>query len=323
MGGSGSGGPFAGGRTPDRLAKLVRDAEQKNSSAEFNAALAQTLNGLLSELARDVDLVRDRLTTIEDSLSGVLEQSLDQLFGGSVAKHTYVDGLSDVDTLLLINETGLENKKPNEVLQHLASILQKDLGNEVRVSHGDMAVTVTFPSGPECPNDMDIQLLPAIKMGNGHRIPSSRRPNEWSHVIDPESFQKALTRRNEQCGMKLIPVIKLAKAIIGNLPESQRLSGYHIESLAISAFKHYDGDKTTSAMVPFFFEKAKNLVLSPIKDKTGQSIHVDDYLGAENSEQRIAASHIIGRIGRRMLNATAAESIAQWNDLFGLALSND
>lgn len=53
----------------------------------------------------------------------------------------------------------------------------------------------------------------------------------------PENFQMALSERNEQCGGKLVPTIKLAKAVIGSLPEKQRLTGYHVESLAIAAFR--------------------------------------------------------------------------------------
>ena len=134
--------------------------------------------------------------------------------------------------------------------------------------------------------------------------------------INPENFQAALTERNNECGNKLVPVIKLAKGIIATLPEAQRLSGYHVESLAISAFRGYDGPKTVSAMLPTFFEKAKDLVLAPIKDRTGQSINVDSYLGPENSPERLSAGHILDRLGRRMRNATAAGSKDQWLAMF-------
>jgi hypothetical protein len=80
----------------------------------------------------------------------------------------------------------------------------------------------------------------------------------------------------------------------------------------------YAGEMTTRAMLPFFFERARELVLSPIHDSTGQSVHVDDYLGVANSEARQSASHIIGRLERRMRNATAAGSTTQWQALFGL-----
>jgi hypothetical protein len=91
-----------------------------------------------------------------------------------------------------------------------------------------------------------------------------------------------------------------------------------MESIGIAAFRNYEGDRTTTAMLPTFFERARELVLSPIKDSTGQSVHVDDYLGPANSEARQAASHVLGRLARRMRNATAAGSTAQWQALFGL-----
>jgi hypothetical protein len=157
----------------------------------------------------------------------------------------------------------------------------------------------------------------AIATKSDHiHVPSSRTDG-WSK-IDPIAFQRALTDRNEQCGGKLVPTIKLAKAINGELPETQRLSGYHMESVGIAAFREYDGEMTTRAMLPVFFDRAKELVLSPIKDRSGQSIHVDEYLGPENSEARQIASHVLGRIARRMKNATASASTAQWQALFGL-----
>lgn len=70
-------------------------------------------------------------------------------------------------------------------------------------------------------------------------------------------------------------------------------------------------------MLPLFFERAKDLVLSPIRDHTGQSVHVDSYLGAANSEDRQAVSHLMSRLARRMRNASAGASTAQWRALFG------
>jgi len=74
---------------------------------------------------------------------------------------------------------------------------------------------------------------------------------------------------------------------------------------------------TTSAMLPHFFEHAKVRVLRPMTDSTGQSVHVDGYMGVANSEARQKASHLLGRLSKRMANATAARSIPQWKALFG------
>ena len=91
-----------------------------------------------------------------------------------------------------------------------------------------------------------------------------------------------------------------------------------MESLGIAAFRNYAGELTTAAMLPVLFERARELVLSPIRDSTGQSVHVDEYLGPANSDARMAVSHVMGRLARRMRNATAAGSTAQWRAMFGL-----
>jgi hypothetical protein len=209
--------------------------------------------------------------------------------------------------MLIINDTELVDHEPATALERMAHILTENL-HGTSVWHGKMAVTVEYPDG------MQLQLLPTIRTTQGLKVPSSQG-TDWSR-INPQKFQEALVRRNQECAGKLVPTIKLAKAILGTLPESQRLSGYHVESLAIAAFKKYDGPRTTAAMLPTFFERAKELVLSPIRDRTGQSVHVDEYLGPEGSSERTVASHLLGRVAKRMRNASAAGSTAQWQALF-------
>jgi hypothetical protein len=308
MGGSGGGGVFSSSRTPEQLSDTIRRTEKETSAAEFEIQLGEILGNLLARYnSRDTPLIQERLDDVKMHLEGAIEGTTDQLFGGSVAKHTYVDGLSDVDTMLIINDTELANHDPTKALDRITKILTENL-KTVKVSHGKMAVTVDFSDG------MQLQLLPTIRTKDGLKVPSSRGPG-WSH-IDPQKFQAALTQRNQECAGKLVPTIKLAKAVLGILPESQHLSGYHIESLAIAAFKEYAGQKTTSAMLPIFFERAKDLVLSLIKDRTGQSIHVDEYLGPEGSSERASASHLFGRLAKRMRNASAAGSATQWRAIF-------
>jgi hypothetical protein len=311
MGGTGGGGTFVR-RTPEELRDIVRKSEDQTTVAAFEAELSRTLGDLLGAYnSRDTPTVNERLGEIKEAMHGTIEGAFDQLFGGSVAKHTYVDGLSDVDSLILINDTDLENKSPQLALERMEAIIKGHLQGEADVEHGRMAVKVTFPDG------MVIQLLPAIKSGDGNLLVPSSRRDAWS-TINPTTFREALTKRNEECAGKLVPTIKLAKAINGQLPDGQRLSGYHMEALGIATFKGYKGEMTTSAMLPALFERARELVLSPIRDSTGQSVHVDEYLGPANNDTRIALSHVLGRIARRMRNATAAGSTAQWRALFGL-----
>jgi hypothetical protein len=304
---SGGGGSYTDWNA-ESLASAVRDDRQR-SADEFNVKLAEYLRELLATYnSRDTEKVRERLAECKDLLKETVEITLDHLYGGSVAKHTYVDGLSDIDSLLIVNGSGLENLSPATILQRMDKTLREGLPPDIQVDHGSMAVTVEYSDG------MKIQLLPAIRAVSGLKVPSSQGDG-WSH-INPDGFNEALTRRNQECGGKLVPTIKLAKAVIATLPEQYRLTGYHVESLAIAAFRGFEGEKTTSTMLPYMFQQAKDLVLSPIRDHTGQSVHVDEYLGEANSIMRQYESRLIGNLAKRMANASAAQSRAQWEALF-------
>jgi hypothetical protein len=307
MGGGGGGSSYRDW-TADQLKGAVQKDSQK-SSAEFDMTLSAYLAELLGYFnGRDTQLVRERLDEVTAALKEELQGEIDQLFGGSVAKHTYVDGLSDIDSLLILDGAKFADHAPTAVVQQMAETLRTKLGNAVAVEAGQMAVSLTYPDG------MKIQLLPALRSDGKLHVPSFVHGG-WSS-IDPEGFQKALVRRNEECGGKLVPTIKLAKAVIAGFPEKYRLSGYHVESLAIAAFRGFTGVKTTSQMLPHFFERSKDLVLSPIRDSTGQSVHVDEYLGDEASPLRTESSHILAGIAKRMRSASAAKSTARWAELF-------
>jgi hypothetical protein len=291
-----------------QLSRAVREDADK-STDEFDSVLSQYLAELLGRFnSRDKQLTRERLNVILAALKDELQESIDQMYGGSVAKRTYVDGLSDIDSLIVFSYKKFADQTPAAILKEMATTLSANLPNDVTVGTGSMAVTLRYADG------MEIQLLPALRRENGLSVPSFSH-NGWSE-INPETFQRALVRRNEECGGKLVPTIKLAKAIIANFSEKYRLSGYHVESLAITAFRNYDGIKTTSRMLPYFFERCKELVLAPIKDRTGQSVHVDGYLGDENSPVRQESSHLLSGIAKRMRNASAAKSRDSWAALF-------
>jgi hypothetical protein len=87
--------------------------------------------------------------------------------------------------------------------------------------------------------------------------------------------------------------------------------------MSIAAFKLYTGPLVIEKMLPYLIGKMSELVKSPIRDSSGQSIHVDAYLGRANSEPRKRMSHLLDRTYRRMENATAAQSIEQWGTILG------
>jgi hypothetical protein len=307
MSGGSGGGFFSKGSRPDELARRTREAEEQARDDTFEASVA---GFLAAELAvyndRDVSGTEAVLDALKRDLENEVEGTVDLLFGGSVAKHTYVDGLSDVDALVLMGRPDQNKESPEKLKKILAECLVARYG-ESAVAARTLAITLTL-------HDKTIQLLPALRDGKKFRIAASDGAS-WAQ-IDPAGFATALTKCNQAMDGKLVPCIKLAKAIIGSLPEQRRLSGYHVESLAIQIFKGYQGPKTPKAMVRVFFEKAAEDVKQPIKDSSGQSIHVDEYLGEPHSLSRRIVADALDRIARRIRNADGARSLEGWKELF-------
>lgn len=306
MGGAG-GGFFPGGSRPEDLLRQRRKAEEAARDSAFEIAVGDFLAGLLAEFnGRDVESTRRFFAQMERDLGHEIEGTIETLFGGSVSKRTYVDGLSDVDALVLLNDSSLAGKGPDAAKALLATVLASRYGQGA-VREGELAVTVSV--GGE-----EIQLLPALRDGEGFKI-SNSVGSGWSR-IQPRRFASALTKANQDLSGKLVPCIKLAKAIVSTLPESHRISGYHLESLAVRVFKTYSGAMTPKAMLAHLFEQGSVGVARPIPDSSGQSVHVDDELGPEGSLKRRIVGDAFSRVARRMRNADGGRSLFRWKELF-------
>lgn len=306
MGGGGSGRSYFP-RSDSDLQRLAQDSKQETDRQRLDGNVANLLRDVLASGERDAVKTSELL----DEIAGVLRDKVDMeklLYGGSVAKHTYVDGLSDIDALVIMNKEDLAGKSPAEVLDSFHKSLQDELTyDKVKsVEKGRMAVTVVYRDGSE------IQLLPAIRFGKNILI-STAGGKEWKE-INPKTFQRALTAANERLDGVLVPTIKLIKSINAGFPEQKQLTGYHIESLSVEAAKGYRGAKTPKALLTHILEQASNRVLSPIQDVTAQSRTVDSYLGKANSrERRIVADALMGVV--RRLNA--AKTVDDWKAILG------
>src|SRR5215471_14822172 len=97
--------------------EIMQQIRQQELDAELSEFLAEQLSSFND---RDTQLTQDRLSMIEEALG---EAALDVdrlLFGGSVAKHTYVDGLSDVDALVVLDAA---DASPNRLVERLRTSL--------------------------------------------------------------------------------------------------------------------------------------------------------------------------------------------------------
>lgn len=304
-------GGASGGFNFSHSSKLYNDIksqlDQNSNTDNFQVDLATFFGELLSNYNnRDVDTINRHLEEIKSSLDKELEDTLSLNFGGSISKHTYVDGLSDADVLVLINNSDLQNKSSKEVLSYFYKKLTSRFPS-TKIEKGSIAITIKF-------SDIDIQLLPAIKMNTGYKIANSSN-DEWS-TIKPQKFASELTTVNQRLGNKLIPTIKLIKSIISQLPPKKQISSYHVETMAVKIFKDYKGETKHSEMIETFFNKSSEIIKHKITDQTGQSGYVDTYLGKSNSILRIAISDSLNRIYRKIERAKRYNNIEDWKMLF-------
>lgn len=299
MGGSG-GSYFPRAKTD--LKRLIEDSKKGADRERLDSDVNKLLREVIAACERDPAAVQRRLDKLADILKD--EANVEKfLFGGSVAKHTYVDGLSDVDALVILDREDLIGESPAKVLNAFHKSLQDRVTyDKVKsVEKGKMAVTVTYRDG------IEIQLLPAVRTGAKIIIPRAGVKG-WKET-NPKAFQRTLTKANERLNSSLVPTIKLIKSINAGLPKQKRLTGYHIESLGVEAVKGYRGAKTTKALLVHILGHASKRVLSSIRDVTAQSRIVDSYLGGANSTKRRVIADALASVVRKL---NAATTVDQW-----------
>ena len=209
------------------------------------------------------------------------------MFGDSVQKGTYVTGLRDVDVLLIVNESSLVNQPPAKVKKYVRGTIKRRLSNNP-VQAGKLAVTVKYSDKTE------IQLLPAIRTRTGSVRIAQHGTTRRSKVVHPEKLAEVNAARDG----RVVPVIKIAKAMADCFitQEDRKLSGYHMESLAIDAFADYQGPLDPKAMLNRLLRHSAKAVMSPVNDSTGQSRYVDEYPGPADSGSRERASTYFGQM---------------------------
>ncbi len=295
---------------PRRMPPVRHDIETQTSDTEYKAEVSSIMQDVLSDYnSRDVEAIHNHLDLLKKALSKEIDDVIEIVFGGSVAKHSYVDGLSDVDVLVNVAGTELAFKSPEELLKYFSELIQDRLP-DTKVKVGSMALTVAYSDGCE------IQLLPTIKTPDGIRV-SNRYGTGWSNIVRPQDFTKKLSEVNNASGRLVVPVIKLFKGAQSSFPEDAQLSGYHVESLAVNAFRNYTGNLNTKEMFRHLCGYITDQVKFPVADSTGQSIHVDDSFGPANSTQRQLSSTYVQRLANRLDAADSNRDPEVWKEVFG------
>ena len=153
-------------------------------------------------LARNTRRNQPAVTRHLESLCSFLRQEgnhvVQTMFGGSVQKGTYVTGLSDVDVLLIVNESSLVNHSPSDVIEYLRDTIQRRRQHN-SVTAGKLAVTVEYADGTE------IQLLPAIRTRTGGVRIAEPGSTKWSNVARPDDLPRSSPKSTRPGGAESCP----------------------------------------------------------------------------------------------------------------------
>jgi len=307
----GSGGSFRYQNiNKEEIFRKIKNSETETEKQEYELWVNTLLDSLLGQFNnRDTEAIQKHIETILIALNDEIEGEVVTRFGGSISRHTHINGLSDVDALVILNNSELADYSPDEVLDYFYKRL-KHRFKQTDIEKGDTAVTLHFSDG-------DVQLIPALRFKTGIKIPND---NEWSTNIKPAAFAKALTDLNGKLYGKLIPSIKLIKGVVSGFPEKLQLNGYHIEALALEIFKNEYLDATSphkiKDLVTTFFKEAPSFVRKPSKDITGQSQHLDEYLGKKESISRLMVADTLDRTFRQIELSDTGNIKNTWEDLF-------
>ena len=299
MGGSGGFSGYGYSNTQAKVAESSSGAESTQREIDIN----NFLESLLKEFNdRDVLAIQKHLKEIEKILSKEIEGFEKILFGGSISKNTFIEGTSDVDALVFLDYSKYKDESPKTLQQIFMLFLQKRFPN-TEIKKGKLAVTLKF-------NDYEVQLLPALR--NNGKVKIANKDNTgWSNPIDVTAFTQRLTRVNQANSNKVVPVIKLAKNILEKLPEKHKMSGYHIEALAVEAFANYNGRKTLYDMTDYLLKYMVRRVQNTMNDVTGQSGVIDEYLGPNRSIERQKLSLEIKAISGKFSNSSATQIVSE------------
>jgi|SRR5713101_4309816 len=306
MGGSGGYG-FGRARDtawePPDLENSLKQTRQQVVEAEVASVFADALSKI-NQI--DTEALNRHKEEILKALQSDFEDVSDLRGGGSYTRHTYVNGLSDVDILADLgpySSSNIPNKADSKaVLADMERRLRQRFPH-TDIKSGRMAVTLHFSDG------LEIQILPAFRYHSGYKIPNPQGSG-WT-ITRPQIFAKLLRERNAEVGGQLLPCIKLAKQIRDN--KGLEVESYHLENMALKAFEHYTGSRSEEDMLRHLFNQAKVLVATRMKDMTGQEVYVDRYLSSKTA--RIQLARQLATIEKEIMAAEGDGNA--WRQLLG------
>src|SRR5690348_8206750 len=139
----GSGGGYFSSQSPESIRDALRKEEQATEDQLFDTQVANDIALLLGEYNnRDTEGTRRTLDRLKKALEKDIDEgSVTPIFGGSVRKHTYVDGISDIDCLFVLKGEEFAGITPGAALGILESKVEQ-VTPEAKVDRDKMSLRI-------------------------------------------------------------------------------------------------------------------------------------------------------------------------------------
>src|SRR5947209_8446658 len=101
------------------LKRKLQKTDESTERSEYDTHVSELLSSQLTNFNdRDRDAIKRHLTEIKKALETELDGTIDLLFGGSVARHTAINGFSDTDSLVILDSCELAGRPPDEAKEY-------------------------------------------------------------------------------------------------------------------------------------------------------------------------------------------------------------
>lgn len=190
---------------------------------------------------------------------------------GSLWKHTFAFGVSDIDVLCSVNSSELS---PHHVVSRLASAFSSTSSIIKHQTH------VTLPS----PFGVTIDIVPVMVV-SGEIVLIHSSGDRWVRAR-PELFATVLHHANLSSRNTLKPSIRVLKSLLSRCSFAPLLKGHHIEAICMHASSEFAGNFKVTTLLEFILSQLPRLAGLHLVDTSGQLRFIDDYLGASDSNER-------------------------------------
>lgn len=278
---------------------------------EVNADSAAVTEG-----RRRRDVFRDGLEPLDDVVQVIAS--------GSLARHTQLDPIHDVDMIAVFAASehpgwGRPGDSAGDALTCVAGRVMDALGvtsgtagREVRLTSKRNHVVKCFFDDPESENPFAVEVAPALRLDDGSLLLPERHNSRWI-AADPEYLIAEVGRRQESWS-DFVPLAR-------ELKWWKKASGLDMKNLVMEvlALRCLPGGDRPTALAQFFTAAAAD-VMTGVHDPAGHCGEIQPDLDrAKARDSLLAAADLASQAVDAAAGGDLGRAVCLWRQVFGPA----